>query len=87
MYDFFFVPLTDVDRTCKISDLPSGPLKSILCGDLLCGINTCMRWNSDTYKFEKTSVNLQKRRDNHLCWAIDNGVLLLGGKSKCWMLD
>ena len=45
-----------------------------------------MKWTS-SYKFEKTSVNLQQKRINHLCWEIDNGVLLLGGKSKCWVLD
>ena len=65
-----------------------------LCGGLLCGggdycsshcrvygygheAKKCQKWTP--YKFENTSVTLKNVRNNHLCWEIDNGVLLLGG--------
>ena len=76
-------------RTCQLPDLPLGSQDHTLCGGLLCGGDddddyddddverSCQRWVS--FSFNKTSVTLQKPRKDHLCWEINNGVLLLGG--------
>ena len=73
-----------------MTKLPGYRIFHTLCGGLLCGGDSdgdiddgdsdpksCMKWTN--YKFEKTSVTLQNYREFHLCWEIDNGVLLLGG--------
>ena len=80
--------LTDVPRSCQLPDLPLPSMDHTLCGGLLCGGDgtegSCQRWTS--FSFQKTAVTLQKPREGHVCWQIDNGVLLLGGKKNCWKI-
>ena len=58
-----------------------------MCGGLLCGgdhfssESSCLRLNPLTGSFSATSVELEHRREQHLCWEQEEGaVLLLGGR-------
>ena len=53
------------------------------CGELACGGLTLTASKSCShfkqYEFVTTSVTLIQERYNHLCWAIDGGIFLIGG--------
>lgn len=69
-------------RVCALPDMP-GTMhsKGTICGNLLCAVNryykNCLKWENSL--FVTANVNLVQQRYSHLCWAHDNGVLLLGG--------
>ena len=81
-------------RVCKMAslDLDFASGVGAMCGDLLCpytvttpwerkheGIKShdCGRWVGGSWV--AAAVTLQHTRQEHLCWARPNGVLLLGG--------
>ena len=55
-----------------------------MCGNLLCpfgNYRSCGKWVDTLGVFVKAAGTLVNRRTRHLCWARNNGVLLLGGSS------
>ena len=72
-------------RVCSLPDMPGGQSmdfehKGTLCGNLLCSTQRnrkCFKWENGI--FVQSPVTLVTNRYQHLCWALDNGVLLLGG--------
>ena len=66
-------------RVCSLPALPdrSNSYGAGLCGNLYC-IGGCFKWENGM--FVKTQLTL--RRYWHMCWALDNGVLLLGGRNQ-----
>ena len=62
--------------------MPDGQTYGTMCGNLLCpfeGSMSCGKWEDTLGVFVKAAVTLVDNRQGSLCWARNNGVLLLGG--------
>ena len=47
---------------------------------LHCVDRTCVKWDDEANKFVNLNVRLIEPRDNHICWGLPSGdVLLFGG--------
>ena len=71
-------------RVCKVADLPVTNRDISVCGNIVCGgkwtPNSCFRLEVDG-TFTTLPVTLTVERENHLCWDLPSGeILLLGGQ-------
>ena len=69
-------------KACPVNDLPKATFEAKFCHQMLCGGNgatrSCLMFDGSS--FSSLPVSLLERRQYHLCWALNNGdVLLLGG--------
>merc|ERR1711988_132841 len=78
--------LVSPNITCSIGDTPEPRYKSSLCHGLVCGgwdrnddsSRSCDKEANGT--FSPTAVTLLQKREDHLCWGLPSGeVLLMGG--------
>jgi len=74
------------NKGCSVGDQPVATDDLTLCGNLACGgeqdQRSCRRFNRANKQWERLSVSLRYARENHLCWALPSGeVLLLGGQA------
>jgi len=73
----------DGPKVCKLRDMEFNPYGvASLCGNLLCSVQRygtkCAKWSKP--KFVLADIDLNQRRNNHLCWDRgDDGVILMGG--------
>ena len=74
-----------LNQSCPAGDITRTRKFASFCNNLLCGGNdptygSCEKFDGVS-TFEATSVSLVERRQNHLCWGLPSGeVLLLGGE-------
>ena len=75
--------------TCSLPQLPEGRCFHTQDAGLACGGqgdlgNTCVKWSSESGSWTQ-SHTLRQRRQNHVSWATEDGVYLIGGQdSSSW---
>ena len=75
-------------HSCPVGDLPQTRRDTQMCNSMLCGgygspepDRSCEMFDG-SYSFTRLPVTLVERRDDHLCWGLKSGeVILLGGSS------
>ena len=72
-------------RSCKIGDLPVATDDLTICNNVVCGgeraTRSCYQFDG-VGTFTALSVTLIYPRENHLCWGLPSGeILLLGGQT------
>ena len=72
------------ETSCELTDLPDGRKLHTQCGPLLCGGSgeavekSCLLW--DGQSFTRADITMEKERKGHLCWSVDDKVILMGGE-------
>ena len=73
---------------CSLPQLPETRTWHTQEGELLCGglstESTCVKWSSESGSWTQ-SHTLRQRRQNHVSWATEDGVYVMGGQdSSSW---
>ena len=74
------------DTTCSLPRMPEGRYFHTQDGTLACGggssigstMSTCIKWSSESGSWTQ-SHTLSQKRFQHVSWATENGVYLIGG--------
>ena len=80
-----FNPVTG--NSCPVGDLPEARFRASMCNNMIFGGFTsgsersCEMFDGSS-SFTRLPVTLVERRDDHLCWGLKSGeVILLGGSN------
>ena len=68
------------NTSCQIKSLPFDIMGHIQHGNRICGDKKCMTRNVTTDDWIQTHV-LENKRDHSTAWAVEEGVILMGGWS------
>ena len=74
-----FNPLTG--HSCLIEDLTEPRQEATMCNNMICGgldLQSCELFDG-TSSFTRLPVSLLRGREDHLCWAINTGEIILFG--------
>ena len=74
--------LTSSNTSCLLPALPDARYYHSQDGTLLCGGDqeaSCLTFNLATGGWTRTPHNLTQERQGHVSWAVEDGVILIGG--------